>query len=470
MSEKSEILTVDGVAGEGALGESSLSKNPAMQSATLIAQMAPGMFMPYEYGGVEEEITAHVDTAWIGTALMHGGVYDVYGPDSVKFLESICVNKFSKLDMEGMRHAVICNDKGQLLMDGTCIRIGEDRYRTWFLNPPIQYLVESSDMDVHGEVMTGKIYFIQIAGEKSLQILEDACQTDLHGLKFTKHCTVDMDGHEVMVMRLGMSGDLAYEIHGPIEDYPFVYNKVWESGQKFGARKLGAHAYNEFNHTEGGFPNIHLHYPLPWYESGEDMKQWLLSHPGLGGENINRKLTGSSTDLEERFVTPYDLGWGFLVKFNHEFTGKAALEKIAQNPPRTCVTLEWNPEDVGKVFAALNTPGGERVDNIAFESDTLLNRNAFNGWWEYRADEVYAGDRKIGITSGRIHSYPHNSMISLGFISPEFSDIDTEVKILWGTPGTKQMWVRALVKQVPYNSDLVSNRDRDVEDIPHFKK
>ena len=50
------------------------------------------------------------------------------------------MNDFTKLKYTGLRHAVICNDKGQILSDGVVIRIAEDRYRTYWLNPPIQYL------------------------------------------------------------------------------------------------------------------------------------------------------------------------------------------------------------------------------------------------------------------------------------------------------------------------------------------
>src|SRR3546814_7856808 len=67
----------------------------------------------------------------------------------------------------------------------------------------------------------------------------------------------------------------------------------------------------------------------------------------------NRRLRGSvGNDLQSRFMTPYDVDWGFLVNFNHDFMGKAALEKIAQNPPRKIVTLEWNAEDVGSAYSS----------------------------------------------------------------------------------------------------------------------
>lgn len=263
MSEEKAQFNVKGMGEGSVLGSNEEVKNPAAEDATLFFQMAPGMNIPYEYSGVKHEMEAYQTSAWIGTTLMISPIYDVIGPDAVEFFHSICINDFSKLGMTGLRHAVLCNDEGQILTDGVVIKIADEHYRTYWLNPPIDYYMQNTNLDVRGEDKTGTEYFIQISGEKSLEILEDAFQADLHDIKFAKHRKESMDGHEVEVIRLGMSGNLAYEIHGPMEDYDYVYRKVWESGQKFGARKLGMHAYNLFNHTEAGFPNIHLHYPEP---------------------------------------------------------------------------------------------------------------------------------------------------------------------------------------------------------------
>lgn len=465
-------FSVSGMDGNSVLGGGSQAMgNPAMEGATLLFQMAPGMSLPYEYGGVEQEIQGYRDSAWIGTTLMISPIYDVVGKDAVKFLNSICINDFTKLGLNGLRHAVICNDKGQIMTDGVVIRIDEDRYRTYWLNPPIDYLLNKSGMDVTGEDKTGQEYFIQIAGEKSLEILEDAFAADLHDIKFARHRKEQMDGKTVEVIRLGMSGNLAYEIHGPMSDYEAVYRKVWAAGEKFGATKLGMQAYNLFNHTEAGFPNIHLHYPLPWFESDQGLADYLAKNPAMGGMNSNRKLAGSvGDDLQSRFVTPYDVGWSFLVNFNHEFTGKAALAEIAKNPPRTVTTLEWNADDVAAVFATLLRPGQTPCEDISKQSNLPMGENSFNGYTKYRADKVLVNGQEIGITSGRIISYPYNSMISLAFITPECAVEGTAVTVLWGTPGTPQKEIRATVAKYPYNKELIRNEDRDVSDIPGYQK
>jgi len=449
----------------------STNTNPAMETATLLFQIGGGAPLPYEFGGVRYEIDGYRKSAWIGTPLAWSPIYDVSGPDAVKFLNSICTNNFAKLTEKGLRHAVICNDKGQILTDGVVIRIGEDRYRTYWLNPPIDFLLKKSGMNVSGEDMSGSEYFIQIAGEKSLEILEDAFQQDLHDIKFATHRKAKMDGKDVEIVRLGMSGNLAYEIHGPINEFNDVYNKVWASGEKFGARKLGMRAYSLFNHTEAGFPNIHLHYPMPWLESGEEMAKYIYANPQLSWQQINRKLVGSvGDDLETRFVTPYDVGWGFLVKYDHEFTGRKALEELAKNPKRTVVTLEWNADDVGAVFATMLRPGEEPCEDISRDTECDYVTNAFRGEFSFRADKVLHDDKVIGFSSGRIISYYYNSMISLGFIDPAYAKEGTELTLVWGTPGTRQMKIHAKVAKFPYNSEFVRNENRDVEDIPHFAK
>ena len=317
--------------------------------------------------------------------------------------------------------------------------------------------------------MSGKEYIIQIDGEKSLEILEDAFQADLHDIKFARHRCQDVDGKTVRIIRLGMSGNLAYEIHGDISEFVYIYDKVWESGKKFGAQKLGLHAYNLFNHTEAGFPNINLHYPLPWFESGEGLANYLYQHPETAFYNIKRYLLGSvGDDLESRFMTPFDVGWDFLVKFNHDFTGKDALLKLAEEKRRTAVTLEWNGEDVGKIFTTKLIPGEEPCEDISVQSDVFWNEQPEEPGFTYRADKVFAGENQIGISSGRIISYNYNSMISLGFINPEYAKEGTKLEILWGTPGTRQMKVRATVKKLPYNSEFIRNENKDVEEIPHL--
>ncbi|MDR0585126.1 MAG: hypothetical protein LBG57_12405 [Treponema sp.] len=445
--------------------------SPVYEGATLLFPMGPGVTVPYEYTGWQDEILASKSSAWIGTALTtQSPTYDVKGPDLVKFFNSICVNDFSGLTDKGIRHAIICNEKGQILTDSVVHKIAEDCIRTYWLMPVIDWLVKERGMQVEGISMAGKLFFIQIEGEKSLEITETACESDLHDIKFGAHCIAKIAGVEVRILRLGMSGNLAYEVHGDIKDFDIVYQKIWEAGKQFGAKKLGFHTYSNFNHTEAGFPNINLHYPLPWYETS-GLAEYLADKPMLGFNNLNRRLRGSvGNDLESRFVTPYDNDWGSRVKFNHEFTGRAALEKIAKNPPRKVVTLEWNADDVGAVYAAQFRGKVEVCERIDHPSDVAFQENMTGGPGEgfiYRADKVLAEGKQVGIAVGRIVSAYYHTMISLAYLIPEHAVEGKELTLIWGTPGTPQKEIRVKVARYPYlDPKFVRNEKRDVSDIP----
>lgn len=163
--------------------------------------------VPYEYTGVDDEILAHKQTAHIRTSLHYGTpIYDVKGPNAAKFMSSICINDFSNVRSDGLRHAVICNEKGQIMTDGVVIRIGENWFRTYWLQPVIQFLLEKSGMEVSGGDKTGSEYIYQIASPKSLEILEKACNCNIHDIKFARHRTAQICGTQMRVIRLGMAG------------------------------------------------------------------------------------------------------------------------------------------------------------------------------------------------------------------------------------------------------------------------
>ena len=101
--------------------------------------------------------------------------------------------------------------------------------------------------------------------------------------------------------------------------------------------------------------------PLPAIYIGEEMKgyrQWLTpksyeAMASLGGSFY-------SDDITDYYLTPYDLGYGPFVKFDHDFVGRAALEKMADNQRRKKVTLVWNGDDVARVFGSLFHAGRHR--------------------------------------------------------------------------------------------------------------
>lgn len=416
-----------------------------------------GASLPYVYTSTKEEYLAGRESAWLGITLNVTPVYVLHGSDAAKLLNRVCVNRDFSVMKAGMsKHALICNEKGHLVADGVVMKEEGTIYRTYWLAPVLQYYVMTSGLEVQGEYVQDE-YFFQIDGPKSLEILEEATHTDLHDIKFAKNKKVQICGTEMTVHRLGMSGCLAYEVHGKAENGEMVYTKIREVLEAHGGKPQGIGSYGIINHTTAGYPNQMQHYIYPYGEGDPELGKFM--------ERCSIPLTpyGSNSQYAEDYsVYPYDIGWGYLVNFNHDFIGKEALLNIKENQPRKVVTLEWNADDVAEVFAS-NFRGKdvEPYDPIDPPTDGDMIKMLLRG------DQVLKDGVKIGMAVGRTWAYYERRMISLAYIKPEYTQEGTEVSVLWGDVGHPQKEIRAKVAQFPYYNEEYRNETFDVEKIPH---
>ncbi|HKJ74342.1 MAG TPA: aminomethyl transferase family protein, partial [Alphaproteobacteria bacterium] len=159
-----------------------------------------------------------------------------------------------------------------------------------------------------------------------------------------------------------------------------------------------------------------------------------------------------SNNIEDYYMTPYDLGYGPFVKFDHDFHGREALEKIHDNDHRKKVTLAWNKDDMAKIYASLFDPDAE---NYKFFDLPLANYASSN------YDKVVdANGTTVGLSMFTGYSYNERSALSLATIDPSVPE-GTELQVVWGEEngGTKkttvehhkQLNVRVVVSPVPYS-------------------
>ena len=125
-----------------------------------------------------------------------------------------------------------------------------------------------------------------------------------------------------------MVGQPGWELFGPWEHGEAVRDAIVEAGQEFGIRQVGARTYPTSCLESGWIPS-----PLPAVYTGEEMKpyrQW------LNGKSYEAmaSLGGSfySDDIRDYYLTPYDLGYGPFVKFDHDFVGRAGAREDGGRP------------------------------------------------------------------------------------------------------------------------------------------
>lgn len=428
-----------------------------------------------QFSGWRTEATKWHESAYLGAAISTSPTLRISGPDASRFLSDNLVNDFSKMKPGSIRHGIVCDEQGRILQHGVVKKTGDEEFITMWLSPTLDWRWDRSNgaYDATVEDITMKVFLFQIGGPRSLEIIEAATGEDFHDLPFTKHREATIAGAKVTVLRLGMAGTLSYEVHGNVEDSHAVYNAIWEAGKPFGLIKQGRRAYM-LNHTEDGFPQANYHFGYPWYEE-PGFGDWLDAHPGAGFYNMFPRLQGSvGNDTSVRYMTPFDTKWDDVISWDHEFTGKAALQKIAENPPRTVVTLVWNADDVADVYASQFRPGEpydlmDQPHDMDFSSGTIDSDTGQFKPWAYRADWVLLDGKKIGIASGRAVSLNYHAMLSLGFIDRNLAKEGTEVIVLWGPEGKPQKEIRATIAPFPYLK-APSNAAFDVESIPRLAK
>ena len=408
-------------------------------------------YLPYQYTTPKEELLAARESAWLCSYLSAMGSFDITGPDAAKLLNDFCINRdFSKLKIGSSRHAVMVDENGLISSASMLTRVGEDTYRTYCLFAIIP-IIMSGQYNV--SFAPNEIFIFQVDGPKSLQIIEKAFKADFHDLKFAQNKHVDVDGTDVLVHRLGMSGALAYELQGTWADSDKIYALLLEAGEEFGMKRLGMRQYGSDGvHTPGGFPQMLVHYAAPGWiavasEDGVDYSSTGMGYVAKGS---------AKDDLRNYYLNPFEAKLDYLIDWSREFVGKAALEKIAAEPHRTGVTFIWDSVDVGNVYAA-----GFADPNLVAEPIDDYNE-MMPELSRFYADKVLVDGKQVGVAYGRCIDWHSNRFISLGTIDENLAVEGTQVEVLWGEPGGSQYRIKATVAPMPFFNGPWRNETCDV--------
>jgi vanillate/3-O-methylgallate O-demethylase len=266
-------------------------------------------------------------------------------------------------------------------------------------------------------------------------------------IKFFHMGVINIAGRKVRALRHGMAGAPGLEVWGPYEEREEIRAAIVDAGKDFGLKQVGSRAYATNTLESGWIPS-----PLPAVYTGEQMKayrEWLPAASYEGSGSIGGSF--HSDNIEDYYVTPYELGYGPFVKFDHEFIGRQALEKIAGKPHRRKVTLAWNADDVVKVFRSMLEPG----DPYKYIDMPLSNYTSAS------YDKVLKGGKAIGVSMFAGYTYNERSYLSLALVDPDIEP-GTEVRLVWGEESGgsqkttverhRQIEIRAIVGPTPYSS------------------
>lgn len=407
--------------------------------------------------------------AWRETAVLYDQTHHmdnlfIKGPDALKLISDTAINSVAVFPVNRAKQYVPTTPAGHVIGDGILFHEEQDEYVYVGRAPAANWLLfqaETGGYDVQIEVdrrspsrpmgkpVRRKYWRFQIQGPQAWNIIEKLNGEPLEQQRFFSMDTMTIAGQKVRTLRHGMAGAPGLEIWGSYESYDTIRAAVLDAGAEFGMVPVGARAYPSNTLESGWIPS-----PLPGIYTGEELRayrEWL----GADSYEATNAVAGSfdSTDIEDYYHTPWELGYGSFVKFDHDFIGREALEKIDPASQRKKVTLAWNAEDLGTILSSVLDP-----DEVPYKYFDLPLAN----YGSSNYDRVIDADGKtVGLSMFTGYSSNERRGLSLAIVDPDVPE-GTELRVVWGEPdgGTKKTTVephrqfeaRVVVSPVPYST------------------
>lgn len=370
-----------------------------------------------EYIGWREEQDAWRSNVAIMDLSHHMSDLWIEGPDALRLLMNYSANKYDNFAIGQAKQFVPVTREGHLVTDGILMRDAEERFnlsgvpasQTW-----VRYHAEKGGYDVEltvdpdsrlrkeGDPM---IFRYQIQGPNALALVEKIFGGPLPKTKFFHSTPVELGGRHFRAFRHGMAGMPGYEFIGSWKDAQFVKDTFLKAGEEFGLVHIGGMAYYTNGVESGWIPT-----PTPGIFTDPELREyreWLSLYSYEG----QKPLHGSfySSNIEDYYVSPFELGYGRSITFEHDYYGRDALMAAKESYPRRKVTVEFDQAIANQLFG-----------------------NPFNYVNSQGRYRIEAGGKVVGMTFQTSSIAPLNKVLALCLVEEEFAEPGTPVTIVWG--------------------------------------
>jgi len=384
------------------------------------------------------------------------------GPDALRLLSTLAVNTFANFTPGKAKQYVAVNADGFFIGDAILFHLEEGLFDVVGHPTVINWLqfnaqagdykvtVERDDNSVDRAAGTPpRLYRYELQGPTASPILAKLTGGPLPDVKFFHMTEFRVAGHRVRALRHGMAGQPGFELFGPWAQGEAVLGAILAAGEEFELQRAGAKAYSTSNLESGWIPTA---VPAIFGPELRSYREW-LDASALGS------LGGSmdSGDITDYYVTPYDIGYGRTVRFDNDFLGREALERVVAGDQdkhgtgkhRTKVTLVWNPDDLALAVRSLCEPG-----TPAKYIELPKARYAF-----FQVDKVLQNGAAVGMSLDLGYLANEHAFVSLATVDAAAAAPGTEVTVLWGEqPNSakpaverhRQVGIRATVAPAPY--------------------
>ena len=294
--------------------------------------------------------------------------FDVLGPDAETLLQQAMTRDISKLAINRGIYALMCDDTGALIDDGTLFHLGQDTFR-WCCGSDesgtqLKALAESMGLNVWIKSLFSSLPNLAVQGPNSRELMQRLCFTQptatsveqLRWFGSTIARLYDREGHPFHLTRTGYTGELGYEIFCHPDSAIAIWDALMTDGADLGITPMGLDALDTIR--------------------------------------IEAGLMAAGAEFTPD-VDAFEAGLSFAVDLKKpDFVGKAALERNHSNPRR---------ELKGLRFKGMEAPT--------------------------HGDPVMVGKRQVGVVTSATVSPELKCAIAMARLSIEHATVGNELEV-----------------------------------------
>ena len=263
-----------------------------------------GWEMPVQYAGVLAEHEAVRHRAGLFD-ISHMGEIFISGPDSTGFVNGIQTNNVAGMAAGQILYSVMCDEKGSALDDLLVYRMGP---QSWLLivnagnceKDHAWIAAHAGGARVAVQNRSADFGMLALQGPKAVAMAASVMSFSKE-LKYYHFALAAFEGAEVIVSRTGYTGEDGVELLVPAEKTAALWDALMAAGKDGGIAPCGL-AARDLLRIEAGY-----------------------------------SLYGHELDAD---IDPLTAGLRWVVKMDHDFIGKAALEGVIPARKKVAFTLE----------------------------------------------------------------------------------------------------------------------------------
>ncbi|MDN4476303.1 aminomethyl transferase family protein [Demequina sp. SYSU T00192] len=385
-----------------------------------------------EFTNWRDEMESWRKTAALMDLSHHMNDLTITGPDTYRLLADLGANSFKGFGPMKAKQFIAVGHDGNMVGDAILFCLADLHVRVVGRPPALNWIefnagVGGYDVEVTRDLRTlanpkgRELYRLQLQGPHATEIFEKVNGGPLPEIKFFHMGQFKIGQYTTTALNHRMSGFPGLEFFGPYAELEGVRDTLLAAGAEYGITQVGGRAYAAVATESGWIANT-----LPAIYSTPEMqafREWVPAksfeaHLALGGSFVSDRI-------EDYYVTPWDLGYTHIAKFDHDFIGRDALEARKDEPHRKKSWLVWDRESVAAIFSSMYEEGMGRYKGLEMPA-SFYTASQF--------DRIERDGELVGL--GNLTSYSANARrwLTLGSIDESATEDGTRVELVWGEP------------------------------------